>query len=542
MDPGVREKFVEVKEAVEVTFHRVAEPAHGFPFTGMRAERQNPSSDLKGRTRSETITENRSGLPPDRTLTHSSPDARIGRRWRQRLREVTGQAFRRSKLIRISVAVAPRKSSSSAAAWPARRRASKSRTRILRRMETGTDKSGRILTEEVNPRTSKRAHGIMIGEDETFKVSQAKQKGKDDDTPRITPLPRKPVTGKTARSSNADNCNTPSRVAVSRGSSSRFLTIDREIRERILTDVLEDCMHASVLCLRDLGRLPAVFHTCKQLRMEAKSIWAQKPLRIVRPLLRDTDELIEAQRAGLQAVFGDVIPHLILSAWVIQPVKADTWENFVTRFASAPGIELGSRLLLLEYDDNPRDPFLNIYTAELLGHRINRLNDFEVAFAPCNHSSMFGWPRFAAVRITHLTVQVRGAELWDTRLFGSLSQYRRLPLIALIASIIASKPRGLKLITLTGLERYRNFVERLWQAIPDTTPLTGLHAPLDQLVMYPFADCMPEIGEVYLNRRGHWRKHAKVGNLFGLRSEMQWQTQIMNARHNTHRPEWEFLD
>jgi hypothetical protein len=119
-----------------------------------------------------------------------------------------------------------------------------------------------------------------------------------------------------------------------------------------------------------------------------------------------------------------------------------------------------------------------------------------------------------------------------------------LPLIALIAAIIAHRPIWLKTVTIEGLGVFEHMFKGMWEQIPDRTPVVGRHWVLDGLVEWPFAEFrdagggegkkggegegeggMADIEELFLDRT-RICKRKREGNMWGLRTKMQWQTHV----------------
>jgi hypothetical protein len=88
---------------------------------------------------------------------------------------------------------------------------------------------------------------------------------------------------------------------------------------------------------------------------------------------------------------------------------------------------------------------------------------------------------------------------------------------------------------------FKASIEEMWNAIPRRTPLMGIRMLLDQLVEFPFGNGLPGILEASYNHDARqYRLVPRLGNLFGLRSRIQWQAMIRKARHGPTEPQWEF--
>lgn len=272
------------------------------------------------------------------------------------------------------------------------------------------------------------------------------------------------------------------------------------------------------------------------------------------PLSRDLNGDIQEQERQVRSTFGDrIVKNITLVAQVIQTASGNTLPEFAQSLRNAPGLHMESELLVL---DTPEGgiKYMRIYSLGLLGRKgavypptptkartVPISPRYSVSFAPANHGNLFGWIRFAGLQVSNLTIQCEGSHLWNKRSWGHLSAYYSLPFIALLASIIVfADLRSLNKISIRGLGIFEPLFKEMWEGIPDRTPLLGHDQLLDQLVQYPFPMFMRDITATYKDEDGALRSMARVENMFGLRTVMQWQTMIMVARHGKHAPVWEF--
>ncbi|KAF2278708.1 uncharacterized protein EI97DRAFT_217111 [Westerdykella ornata] len=327
-----------------------------------------------------------------------------------------------------------------------------------------------------------------------------------------------------------------------------LLRLPATIRSRILADVLRYRMVGPPLALHDIASLPAVFHTCRQLRLESWKLWVRYPLHILSPLPRDVNRTTRAQLAGIEAIYGSEIPRLTLYARVINQITANSIEQLVRKLANEPGLGPESRVLYPEADETGSQR-LSIYAPNVLVRKMRDSPErfalgsrYCLSYAPTNHLNIFGWMRYAELTVSHLTIQLQGAAMWNDAATGDISANGGLAIIAAIASIIAFKPKGIETITLRGLTGFCDVVHDMWHSIPDRTPLVGgRNKLLDGLVKYPFADYYCDIKEVVPDGDGGLTKRPRWGNMFGLMSEFQWQSMILMTRYGKHYPSWEFV-
>lgn len=255
-------------------------------------------------------------------------------------------------------------------------------------------------------------------------------------------------------------------------------------------------------------------------------------------------------RKNLRSLYKDNIENVIVPVRVIQEVEYMQPEAIFANILNKPGVNPASRLYVVEakqgvissmYALTP-EPYARVLRNRNLTPRY--LYSATVSsFALAHHANLFSWLRFAGLGVRHLTIRALGTNLWDQYVFeGSLATRRALPLLCLLASIIAYKPYAVRSITLTGLGSFTAIIRDLWEAIPRRAPMTGEHPILDMLIAFPFEEYtnMPPKG--VFNETGRTEARARCGNLFGLHSSLQWQAMIMKARHNVNDPQWYFLE
>ncbi|KAF2797991.1 hypothetical protein K505DRAFT_396308 [Melanomma pulvis-pyrius CBS 109.77] len=272
------------------------------------------------------------------------------------------------------------------------------------------------------------------------------------------------------------------------------------------------------------------------------------PLHINVPLGPSMHQTVVDRRNGIKAVYGNCIDELSISARVIQMVEWRRPEELLNGISNMSGIHAGSEVLVPEISGGVVQN-LTAQSVSVLAHNISkkhapaqRSSKYIASFAPASHAGLFGWMRFASLSVDHLIIRVLGAELWMPYHFPEpFAGYKALPLIALLASVIATKPcRGMSAITLAGMGPFTNVLSEMWEGVPECTPITGVNPLLDLLVRYPFAKRMAALGEMFLDGDERVDVKTREGNLFGLRTEIQWQAMIMNARHSRNAPKWEF--
>lgn len=314
-----------------------------------------------------------------------------------------------------------------------------------------------------------------------------------------------------------------------------------EVRKSAVARILEETS-SSTPCLEDLDPLPAIFDVCEQLR----ALWSNSGLRILSPLRPIAEISEKRKRWAVKKIHGDSIAHLMVEAPVVYDIAEKSWEDFVAAFHLRPGLHLARELMYVDKTWGYADS-MDVYCAntllrqmEPLTHSFDLPQAFSALVAPTTHGSIFGWLQYAKLTVETLTIRVTGMDIWDKLDFGNFGHYRALPLIALISSIIAYKPRSIQEIVFINLGIFKEAVDFLGQSIPTRTPLTGKNPLLNQLVEYPFEGKLKDIERVTEVVEGSWERVHREGNLFGLRSEMTWQGLILKARHGINEAAWEF--
>ncbi|KAF2643773.1 hypothetical protein P280DRAFT_514771 [Massarina eburnea CBS 473.64] len=243
-------------------------------------------------------------------------------------------------------------------------------------------------------------------------------------------------------------------------------------------------------------------------------------------------------RERARAIYGTTIPNLSVSVRVIQQVEYRQPEDMLDGILSLPGINTASQVIVPDIEANGSVGTLSIQTPSALAHVLAKQNisprhKYIASFAPIHHASIFSFSRFTGLSVENLTVRLLGMNLWDDLTFTyPLGAFRAVPIISVIASLIATKPHSsLGTITITGLTVFRGVFEQMWNDIPAHAPFIGVSPLLDMLIDYPFrtSEPMTEIVEVYLED-GELEMRKKEGNLFGIKSIIQWQCMIMEAR------------
>ncbi|KAF2475191.1 uncharacterized protein BDR25DRAFT_382028 [Lindgomyces ingoldianus] len=221
-------------------------------------------------------------------------------------------------------------------------------------------------------------------------------------------------------------------------------------------------------------------------------------------------------------------------------------EQLLRGITALPGIHSCSDLLFLENRAGNVES-VTVISPSALAFKLSCMNihpssRYITSVAPVNHSNLFGWVRYAGVSVDHLKVHIVGAELWNRYKYAAgIWGYRALPIIALMASLIACRTSIRSKITLDGLRVFRDVFANMWENMPLRTPITGHNPLLDLLCSYPFPELMPQLRETYVDSTGAFRSQPREGNMFGMRTPIQWQTQIMRARHGMHSPKWGFV-
>ncbi|KAF2653998.1 hypothetical protein K491DRAFT_717535 [Lophiostoma macrostomum CBS 122681] len=335
-----------------------------------------------------------------------------------------------------------------------------------------------------------------------------------------------------------------------------LMTLPWPVRTRIILRVLDIKQKDAYTSLEALSPLPAILRTCQQLRAETRRILFLFPLRIRTPLRSDIGLVTQWKRYAINLMYGSTINELRLVVHVVHEVFFTNPRRLANAILAQPGVSLRSHLLIPEMQDDVVTG-LHTTTAPVLAHRTARgrtdvatdgdhpqHNLMRFTFAPVNHAHMFAWPAYASVAFENLTIEVRGAMAWHSYSFAPRMQHHRvLPIVALIASVIAHRPVLLKSVTIMGLAVYEDMFSSMWEAVPARTPITGVHWLLDELVAYPFAGAegMTEIMEVCFDGQGGLMKREREGCLWGVRTKMQWQARVMKERWGKHSAKWRFV-
>ncbi|KAF2123191.1 hypothetical protein BDV96DRAFT_593633 [Lophiotrema nucula] len=325
----------------------------------------------------------------------------------------------------------------------------------------------------------------------------------------------------------------------------QLLALPRPIRIIILHRLFSSITSREFLTLRHIQTLPWIFSASKQLFEECRSIWLQMDLRIDAPLPMNTDLQTVRCKNGIRAIWGDKIGELTLAVTVAKEVEVGKTSELGL---GIPGCHAGSRVLRLQIQ-NDEVVGLSTITATQLALALKDTTppsgSEKIAIAPVLHANLFGWTRLAQRSMDVLTIDISGAEVWfqhNSEWAAPIAGYRALPLIALLASIIATRPRLISKIMFQGMGMFRMVFRRMWNEMPDRTPILGKNMLLDMLCMYPFADeGLSNISEGYVEQDGSFAWRAREGNVFGVRTQVQWHTEIMRARHGINSPTWVFL-
>ncbi|KAF1995557.1 hypothetical protein P154DRAFT_343366 [Amniculicola lignicola CBS 123094] len=326
---------------------------------------------------------------------------------------------------------------------------------------------------------------------------------------------------------------------------SPFLTVlTPALRMRILASVLLPFTGGIPrVQLRYLTFLPNLFSICKQFFRDCRYIWSQHTLHIEEPLEPGLGRMSKRTRNGIRAIFGQHVQNVSVRARVVYVADWPRLEIYGP--SKLPGLHDGTQLLTILTVNNVAHG-VQTMSARLLQKKFGPTNipggiNPIPSFAPISHGNLFGWIRYADVTVGCLTVYVQGHRVWEVQQFHeNIMYWKGLPLISLIASIIAFMPKGVAMIRLVGLGTFCEVVRPMWANIPNRTPLKGHSTLLDMLCDYPFPEFFPGIREVYMEANGQMGSRAREGNLFGLMSSTQWQVFIMKARHGKNQPKWEF--
>ena len=304
------------------------------------------------------------------------------------------------------------------------------------------------------------------------------------------------------------------------------------------------------LTLSDISTVPPIAQVCRQFAQDVREIYASFQLHVERVLDMAVDDRNLVSRKQMQGAFSAQISMLSVSVRVIQQVERRRPEELLKGILDLPGVHCANQLLVPEIDCEVVTSISSCTPSTLARvlakktHSPNAQNKYIASFAPAHHANIFSWLRFTGLGVDHLTIRLLGTSLWDNYYFAETTQdYRALPITAVIASIIAFKPYWVRKITLAGLGSFASLVKDMWERIPDQTPITGLDPLLDMLVAYPFpsSEDMGNVKEMCVDEDEKTMTKEREGNLFGLRSGMQWQAMIMKARHDRNQAEWRFL-
>jgi hypothetical protein len=254
-------------------------------------------------------------------------------------------------------------------------------------------------------------------------------------------------------------------------------------------------------------------------------------------------------RNRMQAVYGEKIPELSVSVRVIQQIEFQSPSNLLNGILNLPGINTASQLLV-PYIEGHEVTSMTLQTPSTLAHTLAKFNHsphphskYIHTFAVINHANIFAWQRFTALDLENLTIRMLGTELWGRYSFiPTIHHFALLPVIAVLTSIITNKSYGMKKITLAGLGPFKKFFKGMWDAIPQSTPITGINLLLDVLVAFPFSggDRLALLHQLVVNGEGDSEMRAREGSLWGLRSSMQWQAIIMKVRWSKNQPQFKF--
>ncbi|KAF2250792.1 hypothetical protein BU26DRAFT_591782 [Trematosphaeria pertusa] len=325
---------------------------------------------------------------------------------------------------------------------------------------------------------------------------------------------------------------------------------------RILTTIFEHVFRLAgpnkraYLYLHDLLAPHPLAYVCRQFAEECRALYGTVPLHISPALgaIADTETLECCH--GMRIVYGDKVPDLSISVRVVQHVEWRSPGELLESIVRMPGIHAASQLLVPRIQGGTVAS-MSVITPTTLARKLAKLNihpharsKYIANFAPIHHANLFGWLKLAKIGVDNVTIRILGCGFWMDRypFAFTIGYYRALPLVALLASIIATKPHWIKKITLAGVGAFQNILQEMWAQIPNRTPITGVNPFLDLLVKYPFADEFDGIKEMYFDGGGSPIMRKREGNLFGLRSSMQWQAMIMRARHDRNQPEWKFTE
>jgi hypothetical protein len=286
------------------------------------------------------------------------------------------------------------------------------------------------------------------------------------------------------------------------------------LRKQILSHALNiDCPNACTR-LEFLSPLPAVLRTSRQLRSESRGLLSALPLQISTPWGPDVTLSVQWQKYAIHLIYGETVEELVLVADLVHEVSNTGTINsgdVVREILGKPGVHSGSQFLVPEIKDG-KITELNVASTAVLARkiasynstnrkptRINKDEDAEgggnemegihttplpILILPLNHSPLFTYPLYTPLTLTHLTLSIAPTFFsssssfpncsWATHSFApSVQHHRVLPLIALIAAIIAHRPIWLKTVTIEGLGVFEHMFKGMWEQIPDRTPVVG---------------------------------------------------------------------
>jgi hypothetical protein len=280
-----------------------------------------------------------------------------------------------------------------------------------------------------------------------------------------------------------------------------------------------------------------------------RSLWCEShrnlPFFFNKPLWQDETDVTLAQRAGIRDLYGSQLKQMVVDATVIHKIKEADEETFVARMLDVLGGYM-SRQLFMPHSEGETVVGFSMLTALILAQKGSTFGQTDggylTSFAPAHHAGIFGWMRYIDFNIKILYVDVKGADVWDGCSFHELLQhYRALPVISLVASIIAFKPLGtLKQIIICGLGPYARLMQEMWDAIPQKAPFPKCDELVELLCEYPFG--LPCIREMFIDDQGILgvQEQEEKQNMFALKTTIEWQAIVMKARHGVFQPTWEF--
>ncbi|KAF1962099.1 hypothetical protein CC80DRAFT_499530 [Byssothecium circinans] len=272
-----------------------------------------------------------------------------------------------------------------------------------------------------------------------------------------------------------------------------------------------------------------------------------------------TDRVLDASpskdlvlcRDRMKTVYGKSIPDFSVSVRVIQQVEYRQPSGLLSGILGLPGVNTASQLLVPDIEGSSLVSALSVQSPSTLAHVLHNQSTFRspsrkyiATFGVFNHSNIFAWQRFTGLQVSNLTVRLLGTRLWDRYNFPpSIRPYRVLPFVGVIASIIANSPSYMRTITIAGLGPFTKIFMDMWEDIHEQTPLTGANPLLDILIAFPFPDDKQMVDlQIAFVQDGELKMGDRTGNLFGMRSSMQWQALIMSAKWGKHAAKFQFFE